>query len=78
MGVCWAATAAAAATGFDATQDCNDARSRVHYLKTTVRTAGLPVGLTVASCMYFAYGKLLFSARDFCSSAFQGAVAALL
>jgi hypothetical protein len=46
----------------------------VPCLKTTVLLAGLPSGLTVASCKYLACGRLLFSAKDFCSSAFQGAV----
>jgi hypothetical protein len=46
----------------------------VTRLNTTVLFAGLPSGLTVASCRYLACGRLLLSARDFCSSTFQGAV----
>jgi hypothetical protein len=46
-------------------------------LNTTVLTDGLPSGRVVASCMYFAYGRLLFCAIDRCSRDRQGAAAAV-
>lgn len=44
------------------------------HLNTTVRAAGLPSARAVASCMYLAYGRLLFCVSDRCNNDLQGAL----
>lgn len=43
------------------------------HLNTTVRAAGLPSARAVASCIYLAYGRLLFCVSDRCNNDLQGA-----